>query len=90
MPNAVKSRAWVGAASKDCVIESNWFIHESDRRKPDGFGVKSCSFRIYNFKQLLNNLFYMLTSLVSLQQGNVKKSEKLMKIVNIEDFLHIF
>ena len=90
MANSVKSRTWVGAASKDCVIENNWFIHESDRRKPDGFGVKSCSFRIYNFKQLLNNFFYMLTSLVSLQQGNVKKSEKLMKIVNIEDFLHIF
>ena len=46
-----------------------------------------------NFMQLLNNLFkvcwrwknadiicYKLTSLVSLQQGNVKKSEKLMKI----------
>ena len=28
---------------------------------------------------------YMLTSLVSLQQGNVKKSKKLMKIVNIEE-----
>ena len=27
---------------------------------------------------------YMLTSLVYLQQGNVKKSENLMKIVNIE------
>ena len=27
---------------------------------------------------------YMLTSLVSLQQGNVKKSKKSMKIVNIE------
>ena len=33
----------------------------------------------------------MLTSLVSLQQGNVKKSEKLMKIVNIEgENVHIF
>ena len=33
----------------------------------------------------------MLTSLVSLQQGNVKKSKKLMKIVNIEEEgLHIF
>ena len=54
--------------------------------------------------QLLNNLFrlgrkqknadiicYMLTQLVSLQQRNVKKSEKLMKIVNIEgENLHIF
>ena len=57
MPNSVKSRTWVGAASKVCVIESNWFIHESDRRKPDGFEVKSCSFRIYNFKQLLNYFF---------------------------------
>ena len=34
---------------------------------------------------------YMLTSLLSLQQGNVKKSEKSMKIVNIEgENLHIF
>ena len=33
----------------------------------------------------------MLTSLVFLQQGNVRKSEKLMKIVNIEEeILHIF
>ena len=33
----------------------------------------------------------MLTSLVSLQQGNVKKSKKSMKIVNIEEeVLHIF
>ena len=32
----------------------------------------------------------MLTSLVSLQQGNVKKIEKLVKIVNIEgENLHI-
>ena len=32
-----------------------------------------------------------MTSLVSLQQGNVKKSKKLMKIVNIEEEnLHIF
>ena len=36
--------------------------------------------------------FYVtLASLVSLQQGNVKKSEKLMKIVNIEgENVHIF
>ena len=34
---------------------------------------------------------YMLTSLDSLQQGNAKKSEKLSKIVNIEEEnLHIF
>ena len=34
---------------------------------------------------------YMLTSLVSLQQGEVKKSEKSMKIVNIEGkIVHIF
>ena len=33
----------------------------------------------------------MLTSLVSLQQGNVKKSSKSMKIANIgEENLHIF
>ena len=33
----------------------------------------------------------MLTSLFFLQQGNVRKSEKLMKIVNIEEeILHIF
>ena len=33
----------------------------------------------------------MLTSLVSLQQGNVKKSKKLMKIANFdEENLHIF
>ena len=33
----------------------------------------------------------MLTSLVYLQQGNVKKSKKLIKIVNTgEDYLHIF
>ena len=33
----------------------------------------------------------MLTSLLSLKQGNVKKSEKLMKTVNIEEnHLHIF
>ena len=33
----------------------------------------------------------MLTSLVSLQQRNVKKSEKLMKIDNIEgENLHVF
>ena len=33
---------------------------------------------------------YMLTPLVSLQQGNVKKSKKLMKIVNIDrENLHI-
>ena len=51
---------------------------------------------IYNFIKLLNNLFKvglglknadiicnMLSSLVSLQQGNVKKSEKLIKIINI-------
>ena len=51
---------------------------------------------IYNFIKLLNNLFKvgwglknadiicnMLRSLVSLQQGNVKKSEKLIKIINI-------
>ena len=54
--------------------------------------------------QLLSDLFkvvwllknsdaicHMLTSLVSLLSGNVKKSEKLMKIVNIkEENLHIF
>ena len=54
--------------------------------------------------QLLNNLLkldwrlknadvtcYMLTSLVSLQQGNIKQSEKLMKIVNTEEEnFHIF
>ena len=34
---------------------------------------------------------YMLTSWVSLLQGNVKKPEKLMKIVNIDgENLHIF
>ena len=34
---------------------------------------------------------YMLTSLVPLQQGNVKKSETLMKIVNTEgENFHIF
>ena len=33
----------------------------------------------------------MLTSLVLLEQGNVEKSEKLMKIVNIDgENLHIF
>ena len=32
----------------------------------------------------------MLTRLVSLQQGNVKKSEKLMKIVNIEKEMRNF
>ena len=33
---------------------------------------------------------YMMTSLDSLQQGNVKKSKKSMKIVNIEaENLHI-
>ena len=33
---------------------------------------------------------YMMTPLVSLQQGNVKKSKKSMKIVNIEvENLHI-
>ena len=48
--------------------------------------------------QLLNNLFRVgwhhllyVTSLVSLQQANVKKFEKSMKIVNIEgENLHIF
>ena len=49
--------------------------------------------------QLLNNLLqkntdiicYMLSSLVSLQQGNVKKSEKSMKIVNIDgENLYVF
>ena len=53
--------------------------------------------------QLLNNLFkdvqgkknvevicYVLTLLVSLQQGNVKQFKKLAKIVNIqEENLHI-
>ena len=57
-----------------------------------------------NFKQLLKNLFkvswrqknagiicYMLTSLACLQQENVKKSRKLMKLANIdEENLHIF
>ena len=34
---------------------------------------------------------FMLTSLVSLQQGNVKKSANLMKKINIEgENLHIF
>ena len=38
-----------------------------------------------------NIICFMLTSLVSLQQGNVKKSEKSMKIVNIHrENLHIF
>ena len=37
------------------------------------------------------HICYMVTSLVSLQQVNVKKSEKSMKIVNIEGVnLHIF
>ena len=47
--------------------------------------------------QLLSNLFrvcaiYMLTSLISLQQGNVKNNKKkTMKIVSIEgESLHIF
>ena len=42
-------------------------------------------------KKNANVICCMLTSLVSLQQENVKKSEKLMKIVNIEEEnLHIF
>ena len=53
--------------------------------------------------QFLNNLFkvgrkkkgdiicYMLTSSVSLQQENVKKFEKSMKMANIEgEILHMF
>ena len=56
----------------------------------------------YNFMQLWNNLFkvgwklkiadiiyYMLTSLVYLQQGNVKKSKKLMKLVSSCEFWEI-
>ena len=57
----------------------------------------------YNFIQILNNLFklgwgkknaniicYMLTSLVYLEQANIKKP-KLMKIVHIDaENLHIF
>ena len=52
--------------------------------------------------QLLNNLLkldwrlknadvtcYMLTSLVSLQHGNIKQSEKLMKIVNLKKKIFI-
>ena len=36
-------------------------------------------------------IWYMLTPLVSLQQGNVKKSKKSMKIANIEgQHFHIF
>ena len=34
---------------------------------------------------------YMLTSLVSLQEGNIKKSEKSVKTINIEgEHLYIF
>ena len=32
----------------------------------------------------------MLMPLVFLLQENIKKSKKLMKIVNIEEYLHIF
>ena len=28
-----------------CVIASNWFIQESDGRKPDWFGFSSSSFK---------------------------------------------
>ena len=57
----------------------------------------------YDFIQMLSNLFkvgwrkntdiicYMLTPLVCLQKGNVKKSKILMKLVNIgKKNLHIF
>ena len=38
-----------------------------------------------------DTIYYMLTSLVSFQQGNVKKSKKSMKIINIEgENLNIF
>ena len=36
-------------------------------------------------------IYYMLTPFLFLQQGNVKKSDKSMKIVNIDgENLHIF
>ena len=48
-------------------------------------------FRIGRKYKKADIIYYMLTSLVSLQQGNVKKSKKLVKIVNSEgENLHIF
>ena len=48
IPKTTEPNSNDGVASKDwkmsCVIESNWFIHESDERKSDLFGFKSCSF----------------------------------------------
>ena len=40
---------------------------------------------------MLTSFVTMLTPLVYLQQGNVKQSKKLMKIINIqEENIHIF
>ena len=40
---------------------------------------------------MLKSFYYMLMSLVYLQQGNVKNSNKYMKLANInEENLHIF
>ena len=42
-------------------------------------------------KKKANIICFMLTSLVYLQQGNIKKSKKLMTIVNTdEENFHIF
>ena len=55
MPNFIKSfwcilRNWSNFERQCGVkilenLESNWFLYESDRRKPDWFGLKSCLFR---------------------------------------------
>ena len=53
--------------------------------------VKQPTFSRLKVERNVEIICFMLTTLVSLEKGNVKNSEKLMKIVNIEgENLHIF